>query len=175
MKRFLWPLILFLFLYTPLLAQKALIYYEGWALYVIEYYTYDFQSLINHDMGENPVCIITDSIFLSFLDNKIETAEKCTQYEECSDAISKPTAMIQVVYVKDRYCYYTLSLTSGWEGPPNSLVIDGKSYIPDAELEEVIVEIVKYCLVNKNPLSTNHIHKILNGELKTKIPYWPFY
>ena len=29
MKRFLWSLILFLFLYTPLLAQKALIYYDG--------------------------------------------------------------------------------------------------------------------------------------------------
>ena len=83
--------------------------------------------------------------------------------------------MIQVVFIKDKYCYYTINLSSG-HGNTMSLTIDGKSYIPDQELQDVVLEIVKYRVVYKRPISTEKIHAILKGERmkKEEAPYWPF-
>ena len=124
-------------------AQKAIIYYEGGVImYVIDHYAYEFQSLVEHYDGKNPL---------------------------------KPSAMIQVVYIKDKYCYYTLNLSSGWD-LQNSLTIDGKSYVPDQELQDVVLEIVKYRVVYKRPISTEKIHAILKGERmkEEEAPYWPW-
>ena len=109
-----------------------------------------------------------------FLDKKIESVEMCINEGECIDATYKPGAMIQVLYIKDKYCYYTMNLSSGW-GSPNSLTIDGKSYIPDQELQDVVLEIIKYRVVYKRPISTKKLHKILNGERikEEETPYWP--
>ena len=169
--------IIALFITLPFMAhsQEALIYYEGIKLYVIDHYAYEFQSLIEHYKGKNPICEIKDSAFIAFLDKKIESVEMCPKEGECLDAIYKPAAMIQVVYIKDKYCYYTLNLSSGWD-PHNSLTIDGKSYIPDQELQDVVLEIVKYRVVYKKPISVEKIHAILNGERmkQEEAPYWPW-
>ena len=88
-------------------AQKAIIYYEGGVImYVIDHYAYEFQSLVEHYDGKNPLCEIKDSAFMAFLDKKIESVEMCVKEGECLDATDKPSAMIQVVYIKDKYCYY---------------------------------------------------------------------
>ena len=157
-------------------AQEAIIYYEGGVImYVIDHYAYEFQSLVEHYDGKNPLCEINDSAFMAFLDKKIESVEMCVKEGECLDATDKPSAMIQVVYIKDKYCYYTLNLSSGWD-LQNSLTIDGKSYVPDQELQDVVLEIVKYRVVYKRPISTEKIHAILKGERmkEEEAPYWPW-
>ena len=48
-------------------AQKAIIYYEGGVImYVIDHYAYEFQSLVEHYDGKNPLCEINDSAFMAF-------------------------------------------------------------------------------------------------------------
>ena len=174
LKRLIFGIVFLFILCMPLCAQKVLIYYEGPIMYVIDHYAYEFQSLIEHYEGHNPVCEIRDSAFITFLDKKILSAEMCTQKDECLDATYKPGAMIQIVYIKDKYCYYTLNLSSGWDRI-NSLTIDGKSYIPDQELQDVILEIIKYRVVYKQPISVEKIQTILDGERmkKEEAPYWP--
>ncbi len=157
-----------------LFAQKAIIYYEGLVMYPVEKFAYEFQSLVDH--YENPrISHIADSTFLAFLTEKIASVGKCTEDGECLDATCKPSCMIQVVFIKDKYCYYTINLSSG-HGNTMSLTIDGKSYIPDQELQDVVLEIVKYRVVYKRPISTEKIHAILKGERmkKEEAPYWPF-
>ena len=165
--------IIFFFCLTNLhlYAQKAIIYYEGLSLYPIDYYAYEFQSLIELHSSSNPICVINDTVFLSFLIRKIETVERCMQEGECIDATFKPTAMIQVVYIRDKYCYYTLNMSSF--GEYSSLTIDGKSYIPDEELQNVIVEIVKYCKKNKGQIPIAKLHAVIKGETDDSNPYWP--
>lgn len=173
MKRFLLITILSL-LFLPLSAQEARIYYEGLVMYPVEKFAYEFQSLVDH--YENPrISHITDSTFLAFLIEKIESVEKCTEDGECLDATYKPSCMIQVVFIKDKYSYYTINLSSGW-GNAMSLTIDGKSYIPDEELQDVVLEIVKYRVVYNRPISTEKLHAILQGEKmkKEEAPNWPF-
>ena len=141
-------------------AQKALIYYEGLVNSSINHYAYEFQPRMNE--VSNFLSEIIDSAFLSFLDKKIAVAKRCTK-EDCYNAAYKPIAMIQVVYIKNPYCYYTLNLSSGFDFN-NSLTIDGKSYIPDIELQEVIVEIVKFRLNHKHSISNDQLQDILNGK-----------
>lgn len=174
MKRRLVSIACICLLCLPLCAQKVLIFYEGPIMYPIAHYAYEFQSLIEYRDGQNPVCEIRDSAFITFLDKKIISAEMCTQKDECLDATYKPGAMIQIVYIKDKYCYYTLNLSSGWDRI-NSLTIDGKSYIPDQELQDVVLEIIKYRVVYKQPISAEKIQTILDGERmkKEEAPYWP--
>lgn len=161
-------------LWLSLYSQKTLIYYEGPVMYAIDHYAYEFQSLVEHYDGKNPICEIKDSAFITFLDKKIESVEVCAKEGECLDATYKPMAMIQVVYIKNKYCYYTLNLSSG-SGLQNSLTIDGKSYIPDQELQDIVLEIVKYRVVYKRAISAEKIHSILKGERmkKEEAPYWP--
>ena len=158
-------------------AQKAIIYYEGGVIeYPTEYYAYQFQLLSKSDNESYCNTVITDSIFLAFLDAKIVSAKECVNEGDCSwDATHKPSAMIQIVYIKDKYCYYTINLSSGWD-LENSLTIDGKSCVPDQELQEVVLEIVKYRIVYKRAISTEKIHAILEGERmkKEEAPYWPW-
>lgn len=172
MKRFLIITTFCYFISISLYAQKAIFYNEGPIMYVIDYYSFESQNLFDES---NPVCEINDSIFLSFLDKKIESVERCTEVGECFDASEKPTAMIQVVYIKNSYCYYTLNLGPKWyEDLNNELTIDGKSYIPDRELQEVITEIVKFCVINKKSPMNYQLHDIMIGKLKTDAPFWPW-
>ena len=154
-----------------LYAQKAIIYYEGLCMYPIEKYAYEFHSLIDSHRQSNPVCEITDSTFLSFLSKKIESIERCTQEDECIDATYKPTAMIQIVYVENRTCYYTLDLNSF--GELKSLTIDGKSCVPDEDLQEVVAEIVKFCNIKKRAITHAELQAILKGAKCKEEPYWP--
>ena len=154
-------------------AQEAFIYYEGPKVYPEKQYAYEFQSLISTHSSENPLDKITDSVFLSFLEKKIETIERCTNEGECFDATDKPFAMIQVVYLKDLYCYYTLNLNSTWRDK-NYLTIDGKSCIPDKELHDVIIEIVKFIRVNKTSPTTTQLHDIMTKQLKIDTRCWPW-
>jgi hypothetical protein len=157
---------------VSLYAQKAIFYNEGPIMYVIDYYSFEGQKLFDES---NPVCEINDSIFLSFLDEKIESVERCTEEGECFDASNKPTAMIQVVYINNAYCYYTLNVGPMWyEDLKNTLTIDGKSYIPDKELQDVITEIVKFCVINKKSPTNAQLHDIMAGQLKTDAPFWPW-
>ena len=176
MKRFLITALLCI-IFLHLYAQKAIVYYEGGVKeYPIEYYAYQFQLLIRSDCESLNNTIIIDSTFLAFLDAKIESAKKCVLEGDCTwDATHKPSPMIQVVYIKDKYCYYTINLSAGWD-VENSLTIDGKSYIPDQELQDVVLEIVKYRVVYKQPISTEKIHAILKGERmkKEEAQYWPW-
>lgn len=166
------------FLYAQTYAQEAIIYYEGGVImYPIEYYSYEFQQLVKSDCEESNVTTINDSTFLTFLDAKIDSAKRCFNEGDCSwDVTHKPSPMIQVVYIKNKYCYYTINLSSGWD-VENSLTIDGKSCIPDEELQNVILEIVKYRVVYKQPISTETLHAILNGEKmkEEEAPYWPWF
>lgn len=158
-------------------AQEAIIYYEGGVIeYPIEYYAYQFQLLAKSDSESYCNTIINDSAFLAFLDTKIRYAKRCANDGDCIwEATHKPSPMIQVVYIKDKYCYYTINLSSGWD-VGNSLTIDGKSCIPDQELQDVVLEIVKYRVVYKRPISTEKIHAILKGERmkEEEAPYWPW-
>lgn len=154
-----------------LYAQKAIIYYEGLCVYPIEKYAYEFHSLIDSHRKSNSICEITDSTFLGFLSKKIKSIERCTQEDECIDAIYKPTAMIQVVYIENRICYYTLNLNS--YGELQSLTIDGKSCVPDEELQEVVVEIVKFCDIKKRAITHAELQAILKGAKCKEEPYWP--
>lgn len=176
MKRF-FIMALLCIIYMQTYAQKAIIYYEGGVIeYPIEYYAYQFQLLSKSDCESYTNTTINDSVFLAFLDAKIESAKRCVNEGDCYwEATHKPSPMIQVVYIKDKYCYYTINLSSGWD-IENSLTIDGKSYIPDQELQDVILEIVKYRVVYKQPISTEKIHAILKGERmkQEEAPYWPW-
>ena len=169
MKRFF--LAIFILIYMPVCAQEVIIYYEGLSLYPIEYYAYEFQSLIEPHTQSNPICVINDTTLISFLNRKIESVERCLKKGECMDATIKLTAMIQVILVEDRYCYYTLNISSYKQ--KKMLTIDGKSYIPDEELQDVIVEIVKFCDMNKQQIPIEKLHDILNGERDLSNPYWP--
>lgn len=169
MKRFF--IAFFCLIYIPICAQEAIIYYEGLSLYPIEYYAYEFQSLIEPHTQSNPICVINDTTLISFLNRKIESVERCLKKGECMDATIKPTAMIQVILVEDRYCYYTLNISSYKQ--QRMLTIDGKSYIPDEELQDVIVEIVKYYEKNKGEIPANRLHAIIDGERDTSNQYWP--
>ena len=169
MKRFI--IALFWLIQMPICAQEAIIYYEGLSLYPIDYYAYEFQSLIEPHTQSNPICVIKDTTFISFLDCKIKSAKRCMREGECIDATIKPTAMLQVILVEDRYSYYTLNLSSCKHN--RMLTIDGKSYIPEEELQDVIVEIVKFCDMNKQPITIEKLHAILNGERDRSNPYWP--
>ncbi len=163
--------ILFSLLCIPICAQEAIVYYEGLALYPIDYYEYEFQSLIEPHTQSNPICTIRDSIFLTFIERKLESVEKCVQEGDCIDATIKPTAMIQVIYIKGKYSYYTINLSSF--GESKSLTIDGKSYIPDEELQRVIVEIVKFCEKSNLQIPTSKLHAIMKGETDSSNPCWP--
>ena len=110
--------------------------------------------------------------FLAFLDKKIESAEKCTSNGDCLWATDKPSAMIQIVYIKDKYCYYTINLSSGWD-IKNSLTIDWKSYIPDDELQDIVLEIVKFRVINKRPILKEELYAIMKGA-RLNAPNWPF-
>lgn len=169
MKRFILAFCCLIFM--PIYAQEAIIYYEGLSLYTIDYYAYEFQSLIEPHTQSNPLCIIKDTAFITFLNRKIESVERCMQEGECMDVTIKPTAMIQVILVENKYCYYTLNMSSYKQ--KRMLSIDGKSYIPDDELQDVIVEIVKFCDMNKQQISIEKLHAILNGERDLSNPYWP--
>lgn len=171
MKRFL-IIAAFILFFLPISAQEAWIYYEGVVMYPVEKYAYEFQSLIDYHHEPSRLSHITDSTFLAFLTEKIASAEKCTEEGECLDATCKPAGMIQVVFIKDKYCYYTINLSSGW-GNTMSLTIDGKSYIPDKELQDVIVEIVKYRFLKKKRISADKIHAIINGERENTPEDWP--
>ena len=173
MKRFVIIIILYNLINLSLGAQEAFIYYEGPKVYPEKQYAYEFQSLIRTHSSENPIDEIKDSVFLSFLEKKIESIEICTNEGECFDAIDKPFAMIQVVYMKDLYCYYTLNLNSTWRDR-NYLTIDGKSCVPDKELHDVIIEIVKFIKINKKRPTATQLHDILDGKLITEAPRWPF-
>ena len=176
MKRYLISALLCIF-YWYTYAQKAIIYYEGGVIeYPIEYKAYQFQLLSKSDCESVNNTTINDSTFLAFLDAKIESAKRCLNEGDCNwDATYKPSPMIQIIYIKDKYCYYTINLSSGWD-VGNSLTIDGKSYIPDQELQDVVLEIVKYRVVYKQPISTGKIHSILKGERmkKEEAPCWPW-
>ena len=115
--------------------------------------------------------VTNDSSFIAFLERKIASAERCTKKGECLNATLKPTAMIQVVLLEDDYCYYTVNISSYSEF--RLLTIDGKSYVPDEELQDVIVEIVKFCDVNKKKIPIKKLHAILRGERDDSYPYWP--
>lgn len=176
MKRFL-IIALFCITYMQTYAQEAIIYYEGGVKeYPIEYYAYQFQLLSKSDCESVNNTIISDSTFLAFLDAKIESAKRCINEGDCSwEATHKPSPMIQVVYIKNKYCYYTINLSSGWD-VQNSLTIDGKSCFPDQELQDVVLEIVKYRVVYKQVISAEKIHAILAGERmkEEEAPYWPW-
>ena len=172
MKRFIVSTIFCCLIGISLYAQKAIFYNEGPILYVIGYYSFESQNLFN---DSNPVGETSDSSFLSFLDKKIESIERCTEAGECFEAILKPTALIQLVYIKNSYCYYTLNLGPIWyDNYENYLTIDGKSYIPDRELQDVITEIVKFCVINKKSPTNSQLHDIMAGQLKTDAPFWPW-
>lgn len=132
MKRFIVSTIFCCLIGISLCAQKAIFYNEGPIMYVIDYYSFESQNLFN---DSNPVGETSDSSFLSFLDKKIESIERCTEAGECFEAILKPTALIQLVYIKNSYCYYTLNLGPIWyDNYENYLTIDGKSCVLDKEL-----------------------------------------
>ena len=173
MKRFVIITLLYNLINISLCAQEVFIYYEGPKVYSEKQYAYEFQSLILTRSSENPIYEIKDSVFLSFLDKKIESIERCSNEGECFDATDKPFAMIQVVYMKDLYCYYTLNLNSTWRDK-NYLTIDGKSCVPDKELQEVVSEIVKFCVINKKSPTDSQLHDIMAGQLKTDAPFWPW-
>ena len=157
---------------VSLYAQKAIFYNEGPIMYVIDYYSFEGQKLFN---DSNPVGETSDSSFLSFLDKKIESIERCTEAGECFDAILKPTALIQLVYIKNSYCYYTLNLGPIWyDNYKNDLTIDGKSCVPDKELQDVITEIVKFCVINKKSPTNSQLHDIMTKKLTTDAPFWPW-
>ena len=157
---------------VSLYAQKAIFYNEGPIMYVIDYYSFEGQKLFN---DSNPVGETSDSSFLSFLDKKIESIERCTEAGECFEAILKPTALIQLVYIKNSYCYYTLNLGPIWyDNYENYLTIDGKSCVPDKELQDVITEIIKFCVINKKSPTNSQLHDIMAGQLKTDAPFWPW-
>ena len=172
MKRFIVSTIFCCLIGISLYAQKAIFYNEGPIMYVIDYYSFESQNLFN---DSNPVGETSDSSFLSFLDKKIESIERCTEAGECFDAILKPTALIQLVYIKNSYCYYTLNLGPIWyDNYENYLTIDGKSCVPDKELQDVITEIVKFCVINKKSPTNSQLHDIMAGQLKTDAPFWPW-
>ena len=173
MKRFVIITLLYNLINISLCAQEVFIYYEGPKVYSEKQYAYEFQSLIFTHSSENPIYEIKDSVFISFLDKKVESIERCTNEGECFDATDKPFAMIQVVYMKDLYCYYTLNLNSTWRDK-NYLTIDGKSCVPDKELHEVVSEIVKFCVINKKSPTDSQLHDIMAGQLKTDAPFWPW-
>ena len=173
MKRFVIIILLYNLINISLRAQEVFIYYEGPKVYSEKHYAYEFQSLIFTRSSENPIYEIKDSVFISFLDKKVESIERCTNEGECFDATDKPFAMIQVVYMKDLYCYYTLNLNSTWRDK-NYLTIDGKSCVPDKELQDVITEIVKFCVINKKSPINSQLHDIMAGQLKTDAPFWPW-
>ena len=173
MKRFVIIILLYNLINISLRAQEVFIYYEGPKEYPEKQYAYEFQSLIHPHSSENPIYEIKDSVFLSFLDKKIESIERCSNEGECFDATDKPFAMIQVVYMKDLYCYYTLNLNSAWRDR-NYLTIDGKSCVPDKELQDVITEIIKFCVINKKSPTDSQLHDIMAGQLKTAAPFWPW-
>ena len=157
---------------VSLYAQKAIFYNEGPIMYVIDYYSFEGQKLFN---DSNPVGETSDSSFLSFLDKKIESIERCTEAGECFEAILKPTAMIQVVYIKNTYCYYTLNVGPIWyDNYENYLTIDGKSCVPDKELQDVITEIVKFCVINKKSPTNSQLYDIMTKKLTTDAPFWPW-
>lgn len=172
MKRFIVSTIFCCLIGISLYAQKAIFYNEGPILYVIDYYSFESQNLFN---DSNPVGETSDSSFLSFLDKKIESIERCTEAGECFEAILKPTALIQLVYIKNSYCYYTLNLGPIWyDNYENYLTIDGKSYIPDRELQDVITEIVKFCEINKKSPTNSQLYDIMTKKLTTDAPFWPW-
>ena len=172
MKRFIVSTIFCCLIGISLCAQKAIFYNEGPIMYVIDYYSFESQKLFD---DSNPVGETSDSSFLSFLDKKIESIERCTEAGECFEAILKPTALIQLVYIKNSYCYYTLNLGPIWyDNYENYLTIDGKSYIPDRELQDVITEIVKFCVINKQSPTNSQLHDIMTKKLTTDAPFWPW-
>ena len=172
MKRFIVSTIFCCLIGISLCAQKAIFYNEGPIMYVIDYYSFESQKLFD---DSNPVGETSDSSFLSFLDKKIESIERCTEAGECFEAILKPTALIQLVYIKNSYCYYTLNLGPIWyDNYENYLTIDGKSCVPDKELQDVITEIVKFCVINKKSPTNSQLHDIMAGQLKTDAPFWPW-
>lgn len=172
MKRFVIITLLYNLINISLCAQEVFIYYEGPKVYSEKQYAYEFQSLIYTHSSENPIYEIKDSVFISFLDKKVESIERCTNKGECFDATDKPFAMIQVVYMKDLYCYYTLNLNSTWRDK-NYLTIDGKSCVPDKELQEVVSEIVKFCVINKQSPTDSQLHDIMTKRLTVDAPFWP--
>jgi hypothetical protein len=172
MKRFVIITLLYNLINISLCAQEVFIYYEGPKVYSEKQYAYEFQSLILTHSSENPIYEIKDSVFISFLDKKVESIERCTNEGECFDATDKPFAMIQVVYMKDLYCYYTLNLNSTWRDK-NYLTIDGKSCVPDKELQDVITEIVKFCVINKQSPTDSQLHDIMTKKLTTDARFWP--
>lgn len=161
-------------LYMPLLAQEAFIYYEDLVMYPYDQYAYEFQSLVDHHVNSNKINHITDSLFLAFLDQKIQLSKRCTENDDCKDVTYKPSCMIQVVYVKDKCSYYTINLSSG-QDIKESLTIDGKAYIPDEELQDVILEIVKYRFIRKRPVPSEELRAIINGKRMNvnESPHWP--
>ena len=172
MKRFIVSTIFCCLIGISLCAQKAIFYNEGPIMYVIDYYSFESQKLFD---DSNPVGETSDSSFLSFLDKKIESIERCTEAGECFEAILKPTALIQLVYIKNSYCYYTLNLGPIWyDNYENYLTIDGKSCVPDKELQDVITEIIKFCVINKKSPTNSQLHDIMAGQLKTDAPFWPW-
>ena len=173
MKRFVIITLLYNLINISLCAQEVFIYYEGPKVYSEKQYAYEFQSLIYTHSSENPIYEIKDSVFISFLDKKVESIERCTNEGECFDATDKPFAMIQVVYMKDLYCYYTLNLNSTWRDK-NYLTIDGKSCVPDKELQEVVSEIVKFCVINKQSPTDSQLHDIMTKKLTTDARFWPW-
>ena len=64
----------------PLLAQEAFIYYEDLVMYPYDQYAYEFQSLVDHHVNSNKINHITDSVFLAFLDQKIQLSKSESQY-----------------------------------------------------------------------------------------------
>ena len=169
MKRFI--IAFFCLIHISICAQEAIIYYEGLNLYPIDYYAYEFQSLIEPHSQSNPVCVIKDTSLISFLNSKIKSVKRCMREGECMDVTIKPTAMIQVILIENSYCYYTFNISSYKQN--SMLSIDGKSYVPDEELQDVIVEIVKFCDLNKQQITIEKLHAILNGERDLSNPYWP--
>lgn len=165
MKRYM--LFLLSFLSMTISAREAIIYYEGIQLYAVDIPSYEFQSILHHD---SKILRTNDSLFLAFLENKIDVAEEGLHDGTCWNATYKPMAMIQIVFVKDNYCYYTLNLSSFLD--ISYLTIDGKSYVLDKELQEVITEIVKYYVLNQHPVSSYKLHRILDGERDVTNPFW---
>lgn len=170
MKHPLFILILYFCIPLKIFSQEAIIYYEGFHLYCVKQEVYEFQSLISHVAHSNYICCIKDSLFLNFLDKKTETVEKCAQTKDCCEATIKPNAMIQVVYIKDKYNYYTINTSAFLD--EEYLTIDGKSYVPDAELQEVLAEIVKYNFLNKYSPSTTQLKAFINGERTIRNSDW---
>ena len=90
MKRFVIITLLYNLINISLCAQEVFIYYEGPKVYSEKQYAYEFQSLIYTHSSENPIYEIKDSVFISFLDKKVESIERCTNEGDCFDATDKP-------------------------------------------------------------------------------------